>query len=247
MATNTVNTDDVSAKKAKMRATILGIIYSIVINAIFPIIIFQVLKRYTSLSDFWALVISGVPPILDTIIGIARKGQVDIIAGIALLSIVVSIILIVFGGSPRLLLIRESYFTGAFGLAYLVSLLFPRPLGFYFARHFVTGNVPEKVANFNNLWQYPGFRYAMRLTTLVWGIVFVLEVTVRTYLVFTLTIAQSVVILPFVWYAAFGGVMLWTLLYSRRGRKQADEAQARRTTQEAAEPKVADVDETVVQ
>ncbi|GAC1388409.1 MAG: hypothetical protein NVSMB49_00400 [Ktedonobacteraceae bacterium] len=73
----------------------------------------------------------------------------------------------------------------------------------------------------------------MRFTTLVWGIVFVLEVTVRTYLVFTLTIAQSVVILPFVWYTAFGGVMLWTMLYSRRGRKQGEEAQARRVAQEA--------------
>ncbi|GAC1641343.1 MAG: hypothetical protein NVS4B12_03570 [Ktedonobacteraceae bacterium] len=126
----------------------------------------------------------------------------------------------------------RTYITSS-GLAYLVSLLFPRPLGFYFARQFVTGNVPEKVAEFNNLWQYPQFRHTMRFTTLVWGIVFVLEVTVRTYLVFTLTIAQSVVILPFVWYTAFGGVMLWTMLYSRRGRKQGEEAQARRVAQEA--------------
>ena len=99
------NSNQANAKKAKMRATILGITYSVVVNGILPIIIFQLLKSYTTLSDFWALVLSGVPPILDTIIGVARKGQVDIIAGIALVSIVVNILLIVFGGSPRLLLI----------------------------------------------------------------------------------------------------------------------------------------------
>ncbi len=241
------NSNQANAKKAKMRATILGITYSVVVNGILPIIIFQLLKSYTTLSDFWALVLSGVPPILDTIIGVARKGQVDIIAGIALVSIVVNILLIVFGGSPRLLLIRESFFTGAFGLAYLVSLLFPRPLGFYFARQFVTGNVPEKVADFNNMWQYPGFRYVMRLTTLVWGIVFLLEVTVRTYLAFTLTIAQSVVILPIVWYIAFGGVMLWTMLYSRHARKHGEEMRARRVAQEAIEAQSVVKSETVAQ
>ncbi len=247
MVTNMANSNPTDTKKAKMRATILGITYSVVVNGILPIIIFQLLKSYTSLSDFWALVLSGVPPMLDTIIGVARKGQVDIIAGIALVSIVVNIILIMFGGSPRLLLIRESFFTGAFGLAYLVSLLFPRPLGFYFARQFVTGNVPEKVANFNSMWQYPEFRYVMRLTTLVWGIVFLLEVTVRTYLAFTLTIAQSVVILPIVWYIAFGGVMLWTMLYSRRARNHGEQRRTQRDAQEATEAQLVVKSETVAQ
>ena len=235
MVTNTASTDEARAKKAKTRATILGITYSVVINGILPIIIFQLVKNYTSLSDFWALVISGIPPILDTIVGVARKGQVDLIAGIALLSIAINIFLIILGGSPRLLLVRESFFTGAFGLAYLVSLLFPKPLGFYFARQFMTGNVPEKVTWFNSLWQYAEFRHSMRVSTIVWGVVFVLEVTVRTYLAFTLTIAQSVVILPIVWYIAFGGVMLWTMLYSRGMRKRGDEARAARLAHETAE------------
>src|SRR5450755_455358 len=88
------------------------------------------LKSYTTVSDFWALVVSGIPPILDSLVGVMRKGRLDVIAGIALLSIAVSLVLIFLGGSPRLLLIRESFITGALGLAYLVSLLFPRPLCF---------------------------------------------------------------------------------------------------------------------
>ena len=157
---------------------------------------------------------------IDALVGVIRKGRIDIIAGIVLLSIAVSIMLIFFGGSPRLLLIRESFITGAIGLAYLISLLFPRPLSFYFARHFITGNVPERIVGFNAMWQYPAFRFSMRLTTIVWGLVFLLEMAVRSYLVFTLTIPQFLIISPFVFYGFLGGLALWTVLYSRKGRKR---------------------------
>ncbi len=219
MVVNTASTNETNPKKAKVMATVLGIVYSIVVNAILPLVIYQLLKSYTTLSDFWALVISGIPPMIDALV--------------ALLSIVVSIILILLGGSPRLLLIRGSYYTAAFGLAYLVSFLFPRPLGFYFARYFVTGNVPEKIAEFNGYWKYPEFRFAMRLSTAVWGISFILEAVIRIYLVFTLTITQFLIVSPFVFYGMLGGVMLWTMLYTRHGRKQREEAAKRRHAHEA--------------
>lgn len=246
MVTNTVNTDEANMKRAKMVSIILGITYSIVVNAVFPLVIYQLLKRYTNLSDFWALVVSGIPPMLDAIVGVVRKGRVDLIAGLSLLSIGVSIVLILLGGSPRLLLIRESYYTAAFGFAYIVSFLFPKPLAFYFARHFATGNVPAKVASFNSLWQYPTFRHGMRVSTAVWGIFFMLEAVVRTYLVFTLTIPQFLIVSPFVFYGTLGGVILWTMYYSRGMRKQGEEARARRVAQEAATAKkVTEADGTV--
>jgi hypothetical protein len=234
MVVNTAATNETNSKKAKTMATIFGIAYSILVNAILPLVIYQLLKSYTSLSDFWALVLSGIPPMIDALVGVIRKGRVDLIAGLALLSIAVSVVLILLGGSPRLLLIRESYYTAAFGLAYLVSFLFPRPLGFYFARHFVTGNVPERVKNFNSYWQYSEFRFSMRLSTAVWGISFLLEAAIRTYLVFTLTIPQFLIISPFVFYGMLSGVMLWTMLYSRHGRKQQEKAMSiARAAQEA--------------
>jgi hypothetical protein len=218
-----VNTG-VAPKKPKMIATIRGVTFSIIINAALPVLIFSLLKRYTSVSDFWALVVSGIPPIVDSVVGVIRKGRIDIIAGIVLLSIAVSIFLIFLGGSPRLLLIRESFITAAIGLAYLVSLLFPRPLSFYFARHFLTGNVPERIVGFNALWQYPAFRFSMRLTAIVWGLGFLLEMAVRSFLVFTLTIQQFVIISPFVFYSFLGGIALWTFLYTRKRRQRIEAA-----------------------
>ncbi len=240
MASTSPSTNN-AAKRAKMISVILGVTYSIVINAVLPYIIYLLLKSYTNLSDFWALVLSGVPPMIDAIVGILRKGRVDFIAGIVLLGIAVSVILILLGGSPRLLLVRESYFTAAFGLAYLVSLLFPRPLSFYFSRQFATGNVPAQLAWFNSLWQFPGFRFSMRLIAVVWGVGFLLEATIRFILVFTLTIPQFLIISPFVFYGFLGAIMLWTLLYSRKGRKRA-EATRPETTET---PAVSTPEETV--
>ena len=64
----------------------------------------------------------------------------------------------------------------------------------------------------------------MRLTALVWGLGFLLEMVVRSYLVFTLTIPQFLIISPFVFYGFLGGLALWTVLYTRKGRKRVEAA-----------------------
>ncbi len=220
--TNPAQVEEQPAPQVSKAATVRGIIFSIVINAALPFIIYTLLKDYTSLSDLLALIISGIPPIIASIVDVVRKGHVDLMSGIVLLSIVISILLILAGGSPRLYLIRESFFTAAFGIVYLISLFFPRPLAFYFGRYFVTGNVPAKIAWFNSLWQYPAFRRSMRISTVVWGVGMVLEAAVRTFLVFTLTIPQFLLISPFVIYGIIGALMLWTFWYGRQGQKRAE-------------------------
>ncbi|QBD79019.1 hypothetical protein EPA93_24755 [Ktedonosporobacter rubrisoli] len=217
-----------ASKKARMISSTLGIGYSILINGALPFIIYSLLTSYTRMPEIWALLLSGVPPIIDSIVGVIRKRRIDLIAGIVLAGIAISLFLMLLGGSPRLYLVRESFFTGAFGLAYLVSLLFPRPLGFFFARHFATGNVPEKVAWFNSLWQYRGFRISMRVSTIVWGLAFVLEAIIRTALAFILSVQEFLLISPFVFYGTMGLVIVWTMLYSRKGNKRAQALMAQR-------------------
>lgn len=220
----TLSNNPQAPSKMQVKATVIGVIYSIVVNAILPFVIYTALKNYTHVSDLTALFASGVPPMLDTLVGIVRKHRVDLIAGMVLFGIVISIILVLLGGSPRLYLVRESFFTGAFGLAYLVSLLFSRPLSFYFARHFATGNSGGNVEWFNQLWQYPSFRHGMYVMTVVWGVVFLAEMLIRIYLVFTLSIPQFLIVSPFIFYGMFVGVMLWTMRYSRQMRQRGDEA-----------------------
>ena len=72
---------------------------------------------------------------------------------------------LLFGGSPRLLLVRESLITAVFGLACFFSLLLPRPMMFYFARNFIAGTDPARQARFNTAWQFPEVRFCPRLIT----------------------------------------------------------------------------------
>ena len=212
----------ITQQKASRTATILSLTASIVINIALPILLYLALKRYTSASDFLALVISGVPSMIDSIIGVIRRKRIDLLAGLVLASILISLILIALGSNPKVLLIRESFFTAAFGLAYLVSLFFPRPLSFYFARFFQTGNHPENIPWFDSLWQYPQFRHMMRVITVVWGIGFLFEAALRTFLVIVLSIEQFIIVSPFILYGIIGIMIAWMILYSRQGRKKGE-------------------------
>lgn len=108
------------------------------VDAALPFISYQILTGH-GIDIIHALIISGVFPAAWSVFGIARVRRVDIIGGIVLLGIAVSIVAALIGGTPKLLLIRESFVTGALGIVALASLLAPRPLMFYFARQIVTG------------------------------------------------------------------------------------------------------------
>ena len=221
--------------QANRTALLLGLALSILINGVLPFIIYTALTNYTPLSTYVALVLTGVPSFIDSIVGIIRRKRMDILAGIILAGIAVSLVVIALGGSPKVYLVRESFFTVALALAYLISLLFPRPLAFYFARHFSTGNSSENVAWFNTLWHYRQFRHNMRVITVVWGIGFLLEAAIRTYLVIVLSTAQFLIISPFVFYGAIGMIMLWTFIYSRQGQKRAAELRRQLAEQESSQ------------
>ena len=223
-------------QRASRMATILSLASSIVINAALPLLIYLALKKYTGTSDFLALVASGVPPTIDSIIGVIRRKRIDLLAGIVLASIVISLILIALGGSPKVYLVRESFFTAAFGLAFLVSLLFKRPLAFYFSRYFATGNHPENIPWFDSLWQYQQFRHTMRVVTVVWGIGFLFEAALRTFLVTVLSTVQFLIVSPFVLYGIIGVLVGWMFLYSRQGRKKGEAIRQRMQAEQRTSP-----------
>src|SRR5262245_872365 len=114
------------------RPPISGIIWGVMLNAVVPVVLYKLSKRYYSPSEFTALAIAATFPIGKSAFDLLRRRQLDPISILVLLGITTDAVAILFGGSPRLLLVRESMFTGAFGLACFFSLLLPRPMMFYF-------------------------------------------------------------------------------------------------------------------
>ncbi len=163
-----------------------GLLPSFLINIVCMLIIYSLLAPHFSSSSIIPLLAASIFPILGNFISFLRYRRLDIIGITILFGLLVSIIAIMLGGGPQLLLIRESFTTGAIGLLLLGSLIFPKPLGYYFARHFLSGGKLAEMTNFSELWQISFFRNSLRGGTVFWGILLVGEFILRILIVFTL-------------------------------------------------------------
>jgi hypothetical protein len=205
------------------RSIVRPLLRSILLNAAIPLILYRLTKRYLTASEVVALSVAALFPLAESLSDVTRKRTLDPIGVIVLAGMGASMIALAFGGSIKLLLIRESLFTGAVGIACLASLMLPRPLMFYFGRSYMTGNDAKKVAAFNAGWQHPYFRFVNRVVTLVWGIAFLTEFAIRVVLVYTLPTAAVLAVSP----ATLGGItigtILWTFAYVRRARARREE------------------------
>ena len=209
-----------------------GLLPSILVNGVLVFVIYLLVKHFTSASDILALVISAIPAMIFTVVGLIRQRQVDVFGAFALITIAFSILLTFMTGDPKLFQIRESLLTVLFGLICLVSLLFPRPIWFYIIRYFTAGNKPDQIAVFNTAWQYPLFRTYIRNVTIFWGLIYVVEFPIRLVLVYTLPIAQFLAISPIIFYGITIAAIAFTLAYGRRVRQRADEMRRQQETED---------------
>ena len=91
----------------------------------------------------------------------------------------------------------------------------------------MAGNDQARLAWVNDRWQRSAsFRHAIRFSNVVWGLGFVLEAGVRTYLVFTLTIEQILIASPVVFYGFYAVLLGWSVMFARRKRQQTMRDQA---------------------
>ena len=202
------------------RALLREVIGSMALNTIVPVLLYEFSKRWISPSEYVALVFATLFPVADSIWGLARRRQLDPIAAMVIVGIVVDALAISLGGSPKLLLIRESFATGAFGAGCMLSLLLPRPLMFYFGRHFMAGSDPARRERYDASWSLPEVRHGNRLITLVWGAVFLGELALRVLLVFTLPAAAVLVVSPLILGVLTVFAIIWSLAYGARIRKR---------------------------
>ncbi|MGH8318581.1 MAG: VC0807 family protein [Steroidobacteraceae bacterium] len=204
----------------RQRPNVLPMILEIAIDAGVPTGCYWLSMTYLSHSEVVALIVASIFPVLKSSYGLLRKRALDPVSIAILFGLAFGVAMLFAGGGPKLLLVRESLFTGAFGLLCLVSLLFRsrRPLMFFFGRFFAAGSDPGKRAWYDQLWQYPGFRRVQRVITLVWGLVFVGEFTLRVVLIYTVSPATVLAVSPVALGTASLLTMLWTFSYAARSR-----------------------------
>ncbi|MBT2467545.1 hypothetical protein J7E97_06595 [Streptomyces sp. ISL-66] len=203
-------------------AAAIGWILTIGFNVVAPILTYNMLTD-RGWSEFAALLLSGAWPVVDSVVHLAWRRKVDEFAVVTLVFLVITALVTLIGAhSARALLIKDSGVTGLFGVLCIATLFAPRPLMFYFGRKFGTDGTTEGVAYFNGLWQYPGFRSAMRRMTTVWGIAYLAEACLRVALAFLLSVDTMVVLSPVLIYGVLVSLIFWTIRFSKRTQAEGE-------------------------
>jgi hypothetical protein len=181
-----------------------------------PFLVYQLAARH--MSETAALMLSAAPPILWCIGQLIRSRKLDALSLLVITGIALSLVANLLGGSPRLLLVRESFITGIIGLIFLGSLLFPKPLMFHIVKTTVTKQGMNEEA-FAGRWSIPGFRFTFYLMTIVWGAGLLVEATVKIILAFTIQTGLFLVVSPIISYSIYFGLLGWSIWYGNQRRK----------------------------
>jgi intracellular septation protein A len=194
-----------------------------------PFLVYQAAAGH--MSETAALMLSSAPPILWSIGQLIWSRKLDALSLLVIAGIALSLGATLLGGSPRLLLIRESFITGIFGLVFLGSLLFPKPLVFYLAKATVAKQGMKQEV-FESNWSIPGFRFTFYLMTVVWGAGLLIEATLKIVLAFTIQTGLFLVVSPIISYSIYFGLFGWSIWYGNQRRKLGERLAA------AAQPSV---------
>jgi len=184
-----------------------------------------------------AIMISAAVPVAWSLIEFTRNRKVDLMSALVLSAIGLSLLAIVFGGSPKLLLFRESLVTGLIGLVMIGSALIRRPLMLVLvtavtrsfgdsksgiAALFANAPLAHATEQLESFAGKPWFRSVMTAMTVVVGLILIAETAARWALIFYLPTEKVLLLGPVVRYAAVGLLLILTFAYFvpsvRRGR-----------------------------
>ncbi|MFD1887047.1 VC0807 family protein [Paenibacillus wenxiniae] len=189
-----------------------AIVLKLVMNGLVPWLGYVLLSPH--IGSLLALSVVTMIPLVDNLIHLVRHRTMDVFNGLMLVGFVLSLVMVLMGGSEKLLLMRESLVTVVIGLAFLASLLMKRPLIFHMVSRFSKGVNPE------HNWAYPYFRQVMRRLTLLWGVALVVEAGLKLLLITVLSTSQMLAISSPLFYAVIGLTIAATIVYKRRAGVQ---------------------------
>ena len=127
-----------------------------------------------------ALIAGGAVPFARSVRSVVRRGTWDYLAVLMTVLFLVGLALVAFGGSPKLLLAKESFGTALLGLWCLGSAWTRRPMTFYTARPLLTKGRPVALRCWDSLADHSApFRSIQRRLAIFWGLGLLVEAAVR--------------------------------------------------------------------
>jgi hypothetical protein len=160
------------------------IVVSLLVNAVAPIAVFYGL-RGAGVDQWTALLLGLAAPAARAVHSVVTKRRVDVLAGLVMTALLLSVALSFLTGSPRTLLARDGWITAVVGVWILLTL--PRtPYYIVALRTFTSGAVRERI---DAAWRdVPGFRRVVRTCTTIWGSALLLDAASTVALAYALPI-----------------------------------------------------------
>ncbi|HEX5127068.1 MAG TPA: VC0807 family protein [Rhodocyclaceae bacterium] len=197
-----------------MNAKNIRFLLELFINLFLPWLAYKLAKPYW--GELGGLLASAAPPMMWSLLELARFRRVDALSMLILSGILLSLIGLALGGDPKLLLVRESLISGLIGVFFLLSLLTPKPLIFYLAKATLVREHEDGHTIFEEWWQEPQSRRSIRTMTGVWGAGLTFEALLKSWLAWHWPTERYLAIGPVISYGLVAVLLLWTLWYRRR-------------------------------
>ena len=148
-------------------------------DVVVPVGLYYLLSA-AGVADTPTLIVSGLVPFARSVYGVFRAGKADYLAVMMAALFVLSLILVAVTGSPKFLLVKESFGTALIGLWCLASAWTARPMTFYTARPILTKSRPAALRCWDHLADSSAeFRSIQRRLAVFWGLGLLIEAAVR--------------------------------------------------------------------
>jgi hypothetical protein len=169
-----------SARSSPQREIVL----SLLVNAVTPIAVFYGL-RAAGVDQWTALLLGVAAPAARAVHSVVTKRRIDMLAGLVMTALLLSVALSFLTGSPRTLLARDGWITAVVGIWILLTL--PRIPYYLVALRTFTGDaVRERI---DVAWRdAPAFRRVVRTCTTIWGSALLLDAASTVVLAYSLPI-----------------------------------------------------------
>ncbi|PRY02279.1 VC0807 family protein [Allonocardiopsis opalescens] len=149
---------------------------TLALELVLPLAVFYGMRALGA-DQFLALLLAAALPAAHAVHGIAVHRRVSGVTLFVLGTMVLTVAMSLITGSPRALLIRDAWASAAMGLWTLATLAVGRPLLYSGTLAFLSG---ERAATWRRNWErFPEFRHAMRVSTGVWGGIFLCHTAVQ--------------------------------------------------------------------
>jgi hypothetical protein len=192
---------------------------TVAVNLVAPILIFKTLE-WLGVSALPALAGGCVAPALDNLRTWMTSRRLDPVGILMAASVVCGVVSSLGAGDASQRLVTDSLVNGAWGAAFLASMLFRRPLMFFLIRQLVAGEDPSRIEIWNGLWRHDVFRSATRSITVMWGLAYIAEVLIEAGLARALTPEAVVTISPLIGIGATLALIALTRRMMRAARKR---------------------------